>query len=389
MQSAEASDDPDDYVKIKQGVVQQIGVETLPVERTTVFATSAPSARSRSARTSSLWSTCASLAGSRSCTSTAPATRSRRARCCSTSTRPSWWPRRRSTLLARRSQGPDAPLTKSARRRLELWNLAERDILAVAKAGASSRTVPIRAPQSGFILHKSLVEGARVTAGKASTASATSSAIWVARRGLRARAPWVSARSAGPASSSPTSPARSSTQDAYIYPTPPTSAAAPSACALEFDNPGVPPQAGHVRHRAHPVSRLDDVIAVPNLRHPALGAPASSCRRPRQGRFEPREVRTGLQGDHRMTEVVDGLEQGELVLTSGQFLLDSESQLQEALAKILAGAEGALDEPEPAGSYICPMHSEVVSDEPGAAPSAACSSRRWRRRRAGTGPRVV
>ena len=50
----------------------------------------------------------------------------------------------------------------------------------------------------------------------------------------------------------------------------------------------------------------------------------------------PREIVTGLTGDHHMTEVLSGLAEGEEVVVSGQFLLDSESQLQEAIGKMAA-----------------------------------------------------
>jgi multidrug efflux pump subunit AcrA (membrane-fusion protein) len=45
------------------------------------------------------------------------------------------------------------------------------------------------------------------------------------------------------------------------------------------------------------------------------------------GKYEPRQVVTGLSGDGHVTEVKSGLKEGETVVLSGQFLLDSESQL--------------------------------------------------------------
>jgi len=50
------------------------------------------------------------------------------------------------------------------------------------------------------------------------------------------------------------------------------------------------------------------------------------------GFFEPREVRIGAQTDGR-TEIVNGLKPGERIVVSGNFLLDSESQLQRGEAK--------------------------------------------------------
>ena len=90
---------------------------------------------------------------------------------------------------------------------------------------------------------------------------------------------------------------------------------------------------------------------------------------------------TGLVADRHLTEVLDGLQEGERIVISGQFLLDSESQLQEAVQKLLdsrleAKAPGAnMDTPAAAGHdhasgvyYTCSMHPQVVQDEEGTCP---------------------
>ena len=51
------------------------------------------------------------------------------------------------------------------------------------------------------------------------------------------------------------------------------------------------------------------------------------------GRFAGRSVRTGVS-DGQRTEILEGLERGESVVVSGQFMLDSEANLREGLAKL-------------------------------------------------------
>ena len=53
------------------------------------------------------------------------------------------------------------------------------------------------------------------------------------------------------------------------------------------------------------------------------------------GHFEPREVTLGPRAENNTYEVLSGLKEGERVVTSGQFMLDSESQLREAIQKML------------------------------------------------------
>jgi Cu(I)/Ag(I) efflux system membrane fusion protein len=58
------------------------------------------------------------------------------------------------------------------------------------------------------------------------------------------------------------------------------------------------------------------------------------------GRFAPRQVELGPEGE-RQIAIRSGLNPGERVVTSAQFLIDSESNLQEAVQKLLASREGA------------------------------------------------
>ncbi|MDG1482402.1 MAG: efflux RND transporter periplasmic adaptor subunit [Myxococcota bacterium] len=265
-------------------------------------------------------------------------------------------------LLALRTQGPEAPLARSARRKLELWNLSSRDIDRIASSGIASRTMPIRAPQSGFVLHKNLVEGARVSEGQDLYRIGNLQRIWVTAEVYEHDAPWV--EEGQPAQLEMTHLAGQVIEGvvSYIYPTMNPDSRTLTV-RLEFDNPGVRLKPGmfatvHIQYR-----RQDDVLAVP------LEAILHSGRRQLvfialgQGRFEPREVTTGLTGDHRMIEVTGGLSAGEEVVTSAQFLIDSESQLQEALQKILASSKGAVSPKHSSDTlWSCPMHPEVLSE---------------------------
>jgi rubrerythrin len=104
------------------------------------------------------------------------------------------------------------------------------------------------------------------------------------------------------------------------------------------------------------------------------------------GRFEPRAVALGLHAEGDLYQVLSGLSEGERIVTSGQFMLDSESQLREAIQKMLkpnaAGKspEGAAHPLTPATTnatpaaepivYICPMpeHVALEYDHPGKCP---------------------
>jgi Cu(I)/Ag(I) efflux system membrane fusion protein len=60
-----------------------------------------------------------------------------------------------------------------------------------------------------------------------------------------------------------------------------------------------------------------------------------------EGKFEPREVQTGIETEGAMVEVRDGLRPGERVVTSGQFLIDSEARIREGLARMVRGEQAS------------------------------------------------
>jgi Cu(I)/Ag(I) efflux system membrane fusion protein len=83
-----------------------------------------------------------------------------------------------------------------------------------------------------------------------------------------------------------------------------------------------------------------------------------------KGKFEPREVRTGVTAAG-MTQILEGVEPGEVVVTSSQFLIDSESKLREATAKMLEGLRAKpVPQESPAQSEDMDM-SDMKIEDPG------------------------
>ena len=353
-------------VHIDPGVVQQIGVETSPVERTTVFR------HLRTLGEVEVGEDEVSVVNLRFSgwveriyvDRTGDAVKAGQALFAIYS--PELVAAQEEYLLALRSQGAEAPLTRSARRKLELWNLSESDLRRLEEAKEASRTMPIRAPQSGFVLHKDLVEGARVTAGQDLYRIGNLQRIWVTAEVYEHDAPWVDVGQPAQLELTHVSDRTLEGAVSYIYPTlDPKSRTL--KVRLEFDNPGVRLKPGMFATVYIQYRRKDDAIAVPTAAILHSGRRQLVFVALGRGHFEPREITTGLQGDHRMTEVTSGLEEGEVVVTSGQFLVDSESQLQEALQKILATARGEAPATTEADEAVwaCPMHPEVTSDGPG------------------------
>lgn len=89
------------------------------------------------------------------------------------------------------------------------------------------------------------------------------------------------------------------------------------------------------------------------------------------GRFRPVRVRTGRSADG-ATEILAGLRGGERIVTSGQFLLDSEASLSGALQRL--GGDAAADQSEPAAPLPPGPESDAMPGMPmPAAPAAGAS----------------
>jgi Cu(I)/Ag(I) efflux system membrane fusion protein/cobalt-zinc-cadmium efflux system membrane fusion protein len=240
-------------------------------------------------------------------------------------------------LLALRTRGPGSALARSARRKLELWDVADAEVQEIVRAGKVRRALPIRSPRTGFVLDKNIVEGARTRAGEDLYRIADLSRIWVTAEVYEFDAPWVEVGQSAQMELSFEEGRTLEGTVAYIYPTlNPVSRTL--TVRLEFENPEMRLKPGmfatvYIQHR-----RRDDALAVPTEAIIDSGRRKIVFVSIGDGRFEPREIATGLTGDHHVTEVLSGLEEGDLVVVSGQFLLDSESQLQEAIGKMAAQA---------------------------------------------------
>lgn len=274
-------------------------------------------------------------------------------------------------LLALRSQGPNSELTRSARRKLELFDLDPRDIDTVTRSGKVRRAFPIRAPRSGYVLHKNIVEGARIPAGRDLYTIADLSKVWVRAEVYEHDALWVEVGQPAQMELSFQQGEVIEGSVAYVYPTL-NKVSRTLTVRLEFPNPNLRLKPGMFATVYIQFRRQDNVLVVPTeailnsgtrkLVFVALG----------EGRFEPREITTGLVGDRHTTQVLSGLTAGEDVVVSGQFLIDSESQLQEAIAKMLARRSGTEDSHTGVehGETVlaCPMHPDQISHESGRCP---------------------
>ena len=275
-------------------------------------------------------------------------------------------------LLALRAGGKDSPLARSARRRLAFWDLGAGTLRKIEKRGKAVRTVTISAPRSGYVLHKRVVVGTKVNAGQDLFRIGKLDAIWVHAQVYEWDAPWIRLGQKATMELSFEKGRQYKGKVSYIYPTlnPRTRTL---TVRLEFVNPQLQLKPGMFTTVWIETRQKTGVLTVPtesiihsgerNLVFVSTGV----------GKYAPRQVVTGLNGDGHVTEILSGLKRDEVVVVSGQFMLDSESQLQEAMQKLLAarlqakgGAKGAAATPKEI--WTCPMHPTIVEHKKGPCP---------------------
>lgn len=220
-------------------------------------------------------------------------------------------------------------LWRAARRRLELWDLSEAQIDQVLRTGQPIKNITLFSPASGYITERKAFPQLKVTPGDALYTIVDLSRVWIMADLFEYEAPNI--RPGETASLSLQSmPGRKFTARVnYIQPQvdPMTRTL---KVRLDMDNPGLrlkPDMFANVEfHVNMPVRLTVPVDAVLDA-----GERKTIFVDRGDGFFEPRQVTTGERDGGRI-QILSGLSGGERIVTSGNFLIDSESQLKAAAA---------------------------------------------------------
>jgi Cu(I)/Ag(I) efflux system membrane fusion protein len=223
---------------------------------------------------------------------------------------------------------PASDLGRDARLRLELMGMDPADIDALAAAGRPQRAVGIRSPVRGYVARKSAVRGLYVAPGTELFQIADLSTVWVlidvyesdlqrVRVGQQASFELPAYRGR-----------RFSGRVGFIYPALNTGSRTLQA-RVELKNPSLELRPGMYGDVTLELGAAEAVV-IPSDALIDTGEQQYVFVDRGAGRFEPRLVRAGWSGGGR-TAVLEGLEAGERVVTTANFLIDSESRLRAAL----------------------------------------------------------
>lgn len=244
-------------------------------------------------------------------------------------------------VVGKRGEGPQGgPLTRAALARLQLFDLAPEFIADLERSGEAQRTYVYRAPADGIVVEKMAVAGQMMKPGERIYRLADLSSVWihaqiyendlaVVRPGQSATVRATFGR------------ARDLTGEVALI-LPQISEQTRTATArFALPNAEGDLRPGMFVDVRFSVQLSDSAVLVPETAVLRSGERNTVFIARDGGSFEPREIKLGARSQDGRYEVIEGLADGERVVTSGQFMLDSESQLREAIQKMLKAGDAA------------------------------------------------
>jgi Cu(I)/Ag(I) efflux system membrane fusion protein/cobalt-zinc-cadmium efflux system membrane fusion protein len=227
-------------------------------------------------------------------------------------------------------------LVEAARTRLGYWDVTSEQIAAIESSGEVLQALEVVSPISGVIMKRLHgLEGMAVTPGMDVIHVADISKLWLTVEIFEEQLPWI------------TEGSKARVRLDYL---PGESITA----RVRFIEPEVSPQTRSVRLTLEVPNRGDrlrvgmyaTVDFEPVVARDAVVVPSQAVIRSGErdvvvldlgdGRFAPREITVGVQSDG-LLQVLEGLDGSERIVTSAQFLIDSESNLRAAIDKLRSG----------------------------------------------------
>jgi Cu(I)/Ag(I) efflux system membrane fusion protein/cobalt-zinc-cadmium efflux system membrane fusion protein len=225
-------------------------------------------------------------------------------------------------------------LLQAARTRLRYWDLTEEQIKEIERTGKPRKTVTIYSPASGVVIKKNAFAGHYVKAGEHQYEIADLSNVWVDVDIYEYELPWVEQGMGAEMELSYIPGKRFHGKVLYIYPY--LEAKTRTAkLRLAFSNPEY-----QLKPAMYANIYLESTVVKDSLVVPQEAVIDSGVRKIvfvalGEGKFQPREVELGAEGNANEFQVLNGLKEGEEIVVSAQFMLDSESRLREAIQKML------------------------------------------------------
>ena len=279
-----------------------------------------------------------------------------------------------STLPAAYDQSES--LLQAARRRLELWDLSEAQIDQLLRTGQPIKNITVYSPATGYVTERKAFPQVKVMPDTDLYTIVDLSRVWIVADVFEYEASNIRVDQAARVSFQALPGRAFSAHVNYIQPQV-DAMTRTIKVRLDLNNTGTmlkPDMYADIEFRLTSPSQL----TVPAEAVLDAGERKTVFIDRGDGYFEPRQIRTGERNGDRI-QVLSGLSGGERVVTSGNFLIDSESQLKAAAAGMGgmaghqhgAGGMGSKETTEQSSKPGHEGHTPPPKENPQPAPAAA------------------
>jgi len=226
-----------------------------------------------------------------------------------------------------------ASLLQSSLERLQLLDVPKHQIQQLNKERKVMKGLHIHSPFDGIVMAIGARDGQRITPSTELYTIADLSRVWVIVDLYEDDMPWVQVGDIAQMKVAGVPGQTFVGKVSYIYPYLEAKTRTVKM-RLEFANPHLklkPEMFANVTVKA---GKQVDAVVVPSEAIVRTGEQEQVFVTTEQGKYEPRKVELGINSGG-LVQVIHGLNEGERVVTSSQFMIDSESKLKEATAKMM------------------------------------------------------
>ena len=236
-------------------------------------------------------------------------------------------------------------LVASSRERLELFDVPEHQIRELEKTRKIMKFLHITSPFSGIVINIGARDGQYVTSQTEIFMIADLSRVWVYVYVYEYELPWITVGDEVEMKLASMPGKIFTGKTTYIYPYLEADTRTIKV-RLEFDNPGIQLKPNMFADVQIHASKQVDALVIPSKAVLRTGERDTVLVVRGPGKYEPRDVTLGISSEG-LVQILAGLEEDEEVVTSAQFLIDSESKLREAASKMMEVKKPTEEKPRP------------------------------------------
>ena len=234
----------------------------------------------------------------------------------------------------RSKTGLNKEILTSAKKRLGYFDIADHEIQAIEKKGKVKKSLIIRSPFTGVITHKNVIEGVFVKAGASLFTISDLSHVWVEAHIFEYEQNLVSNGQEVEMTLSYNPEKTYKGKIFYISPYL-QKKTRDIIIRIDFENKNSELKPDMFVKIKINTDTISEGISISSEAVIHSGEKKIVFVAKGDGKYTPREVNTGIYLDNGRVEILTGLAQDDHVVVSGQFLLDSESKLKEAIQKMI------------------------------------------------------